>query len=50
MKKWERFTKQEIEQFVKESTSYAQLAKKLGISRSYVSRIEKGALEKISQN
>ncbi len=30
MKKWERFTKQEIEQFVKESTSYAQLARKLG--------------------
>ena len=27
MKKWERFTRQEIEQFVKESSSYAQLAK-----------------------
>ena len=30
MKKWERFTRQEIEQFVKESCSYAQLAKKIG--------------------
>ena len=30
MKKWERFTRQEIEQFVKESSSYAQLARKIG--------------------
>ena len=30
MKKWERFTRQEIEQFVKESFSYAQLAEKCG--------------------
>lgn len=30
MKKWERFTKEEIEQFAKESTSYAQLANKVG--------------------
>ena len=30
MKKWERFTRQEIEQFVKESVSYAQLAKRIG--------------------
>ncbi len=30
MKKWERFTRQEIEQFVKDSFSYAQLAKKCG--------------------
>ena len=30
MKKWERFTRQEIEQFVKESFSYAQLAKRIG--------------------
>ena len=30
VKKWERFTRQEIEQFVKESYSYAQLAKKIG--------------------
>lgn len=30
MKKWEKFSKEEIEQFVKESTSYAQLAKKIG--------------------
>ena len=30
VKKWERFTKQEIEQFVKESTSYAQLGRKVG--------------------
>ena len=34
MKKWERFTRQEIEQFVKESTSYAQLATKIGYSNS----------------
>lgn len=30
VKKWERFTRQEIEQFVKDSYSYAQLAKKIG--------------------
>ena len=30
MKKWERFTRQEIEQFVQESFSYAQLAKRIG--------------------
>lgn len=30
MKKWERFTRQEIEQFAKESYSYAQLARKVG--------------------
>lgn len=34
MKKWERFTKQEIEQFVKESTSYAQLALKVGYGKT----------------
>lgn len=32
VKKWEKFSKEEIEQFVKESTSYAQLANKLGYS------------------
>lgn len=30
MKKWEKFSREEIEQFVKESSSYAQLAKKIG--------------------
>ena len=35
MKKWERFTRQEIEQFVKESFSYAQLAKKIGYDDAY---------------
>lgn len=30
MKKWEKFTKEEIEQFVKESKSYAELARKIG--------------------
>lgn len=30
MKKWEKFTRDEIEQFVKESRSYAQLAEKIG--------------------
>lgn len=30
MKKWERFTRQEIEEFVKNSFSYASLAKKCG--------------------
>ena len=30
MKKWERFTRQEIEQFVSESYSYAELAKRCG--------------------
>ena len=33
MKKWERFTRQEIEQFVKESASYAQLAQKCGYAK-----------------
>ena len=33
MKKWERFTRQEIEQFVKESSSYAQLSIKCGYSK-----------------
>lgn len=30
---WERFTRQEIEQFVKESNSYAQLAEKCGYQK-----------------
>ena len=30
MKKWEKFTKEEIEQFIKESKSYAELARKIG--------------------
>lgn len=30
MKKWEKFTKEEIEQFAKESYSYAELARKCG--------------------
>lgn len=30
MKRWERFTRQEIEQFVKESFSYVELAKRIG--------------------
>ena len=30
MKRWERFARQEIEQFVKESFSYAELARKCG--------------------
>lgn len=34
MKKWEQFTRQEIEQFVKDSSSYAQLAKKIGYENS----------------
>lgn len=33
MKKWEQFTRQEIEQFVKESNSYAQLILKLGYKK-----------------
>ena len=32
MKKWERFTRQEIEEFVKNSLSYAELARKCGYS------------------
>lgn len=39
MKKWERFTRQEIEQFVKESSSYAQLAKKCGYDKKSGSSI-----------
>lgn len=41
---WERFTRQEIEQFVKESNSYAQLAEKCGYQKksgSAVSSIKK---------
>ena len=34
MKRWERFTRQEIEQFVLESNSYAQLAEKIGYGDS----------------
>lgn len=30
MKKWEQFSKEEIEQFVKDSKSYAELARKIG--------------------
>lgn len=30
VKKWEKFSREEIEQFVKESSSYAQLARKIG--------------------
>lgn len=30
MKKWEKFSREEIEQFTKESFSYAQLARKIG--------------------
>lgn len=33
MKRWERFTQQEIKQFVQESISYTQLAEKLGYSK-----------------
>ena len=32
MKKWERFTRQEIEQFAKESFSYTDMARKCGYS------------------
>lgn len=34
MKKWERFTRQEIEQFVEESFSYAELARKCGYGKT----------------
>lgn len=30
MKKWENFSKEELEQFVKDSTSYAQVCEKIG--------------------
>ena len=40
MKKWERFTRQEIEQFVKDSYSYAQLASKCGYSEFSGSYLE----------
>lgn len=43
MKKWEKFTKEEIEQFAKESYSYAELARKCGYddhSGSYLSVIK----------
>jgi len=34
MKKWERFTRQEIEQFVRESFNYAQLSRKCGYKQN----------------
>lgn len=34
MKKWEKFSKDEIEQFVKESKSYAQLASRIGYDKA----------------
>lgn len=39
MKRWERFTRQEIEQFVKESFSYAELARKCGYGKTSGSSI-----------
>jgi hypothetical protein len=40
MKKWERFTRQEIEQFVNESLSYRQLAEKCGYNQDSGSSIK----------
>ena len=40
MKRWEKFTKEDIEQFVKESSSYAQLAKKCGYGTNSGSSIK----------
>ena len=39
MKRWERFTRQEIEQFVKESFSYAELSRKCGYGQTSGSSI-----------
>lgn len=39
MKKWEQFSKEEIEQFVKDSKSYAELARKCGYGQSSGSSI-----------
>ena len=36
MKKWERFTQEEIRQFVKDSKSYVQLAEKIGYDSSAI--------------
>ena len=47
MKKWERFTRQEIEQFVKESSSYAQLAQKCGYKGGSGSRDVKQMIEQL---
>ena len=40
MKKWDKFTKEEIEQFVKESKSYAELAEKCGYDKISGSRVK----------
>jgi hypothetical protein len=40
MKKWERFTRQEIEQFALESNSYAELARKCGYNGKAGSNIK----------
>ena len=40
MKKWEKFSKEEIERFAKESFSYAELARKCGYGKTSGSSIE----------
>lgn len=40
MKKWEKFTKKEIEQFVKESKSYSELARKCWYNKECGSKIQ----------
>ena len=37
MKKWEKFSREEIEQFVNESKSYAELARKIGYDTTFKS-------------
>lgn len=46
MKKWEKFSREEIERFVKESRSYAELATKLG----YGNKMSSGSANKTMQN
>lgn len=49
MKKWERFTREEIEQFVKESRSYSQLSFKLGYGKSASGSANKAMREMIEE-
>ena len=49
MKKWEKFSRDEIEQFVKESRSYSQLSFKLGYGKSISGSANKTMQEMVKE-
>lgn len=49
MKKWEKFSRDEIGQFVKESKSYSQLSFKLGYGKSASGSVNKAMREMIEE-